>query len=463
MVHTVFVVDDDPSQLAVIQQVIEQQCGCQVITAQGGKAAMEYFMLRRTPQPDVMLIDLMMQDISGLGVIRAIRRTHRGLPIIALSSQEHGKYVVEALRAGADDVLIRPASIEQLKRSLQNHMTHIDLRAEMERLSRHQRSRVSFSDVMGSSRLYQNMMAQAKRASDTSASVLIEGEEGVGKELLGRAIHGSGARSGEPLIVINAAWLHEQDDMEKRVIQAFTEVKNGTVIIKKIDRLDEHTQKTMLHMVQDRLKRQDRQMRLVATTHSMQHLKQLVRQSKFDEELYFRVTGYPITVLPLSERMEDIPLLAQYFVKRFAAQFNRNVNGISEAAMQLLCQHHWPRNIAELAQLMQWGAMQCEVGHLLKPQHIIGRLIEAGFNVEGLGDQGEKWLRMAERFDGHTGVINLLNNNGSVRSIDELEQAAIRYTIKHCQGKMTEVAKQLGIGRSTLYRKIQDYDLSDVA
>jgi len=488
MAAHVLVVDDDAAERHHIEAILENQ-GHFVESMSGGEAALERLAKPNAAPVSAMILDLVMPDLDGMAVLERLKRQAVRFPVIVQT--EAGRDASEsALRAGAFDFLVKPASAERLKASLANALKISALESEIQRIRVSRAGTLGLADIIARSPAMERVRRLCERAARSTIPVLIEGDKGVGKEVLARAIHGSSQRRGRPFVTV-----HCGDSFEAGVEAALfgepgaknggmiSEAAGGTLFLNDIGALSAGVQAKLVEMVADSGKAQVAgDVRLIAAT--SRRLIDLLSEGRFDEALFNSLNVLPIWLPPLKERRTDIPGLARSFLARLSAETGRRgVGGISPQAMELLVAHDWPQNVHELEHTILRAVMLCQ-GSELAPQDFpsiapsrgamdhIGVFAEkdaAAENTSGGvavprqngGHSGAARASVADRISfARYGVTRLLDERGEMRQIGALEEEVIRFAISHYRGQMSEVARRLGIGRSTLYRKIRDYGIA---
>lgn len=464
MVATIFIVDDDAIQLGTTEDMLARKCGYQTVSALGGKAAIERFLLRMAPRPDLILLDLIMPEVSGLEVIRLIRRSDAHIPIIALSPHENGAMLMEAMQAGANDYLLKPVSLHYMQHTIERQLRQEAMRRELDRLARYQSQRFTLTDVIGPNSAMQAVRARAKRAAGSTIPVCLEGEEGSGRELLARAIHGE---SDKAELLFGVA--HPQGPQHRFVqsLHGQTPPKDslhlqrpaeGCLLFRDIDGLDMALQEKLAERLMS-LRAQEQapwqHTRFMASC--TQPLAALYRQGRIHEKLYFYFSACVISLPPLRERGADVIDLAQHYLQRYTATESQLIRELAPGARELLMKHHWPGNIPELMNLMQRAAHVCHQP-VLEREHLLQLMRQPGVKLMPAARE-----LVQEQSEDGKGGYSLLNHGGELKPFEQIEAEIIRFAIEHYGGKMTEVARRLGIGRSTLYRKMQDYKLRQAA
>lgn len=460
---TVLVVDNDPAQRKLIQQVLETKLGFHTVAAGGSQEAINYIAGRHVPVPEVVLLDLSTPGGEGIKVIETLRPLFPHLPIIALTVYGETEKAMVAMKAGATDFLSRPVAHERLRASVINALRINRLSNEVQRLLRTQAGQVTFEDIIGES---ESLMAAKNRgmcAANLDIPVLLEGEAGAGKALFARAIHGFGARAGTPFVTVNCREIPETlaenilfgqesgaiADASYRSLSKFREAEGGTVFLHNIEELSPLMQAKLLQRLQRKeIAPSGREVRVMASSHI--DLSRAVRVGRFREDLYRQLNHYPLRVPPLRERRKDIGALAGHFLDRFAARENRALRYIAPQALAVMEQYSWPGNIRQLENTVFRAVVMAE-GEGLE-YSLLQSLLPESLHVED--DTRPKRLGMMR-----TRQLPLLNESGDIRRIRDLEEDAIYYALQRYDGRISEVARKLGIGRSTLYRKISEFGI----
>lgn len=459
MTTTVFIIDDDAIQLKQTEQLLREKCHYRTITAQGGREAIEYLMLRQHPQPDIILLDLIMPEVSGIEVVRTVRRIDPNIPILLLSVRENHTLLPEAMRLGANDYLFKPTNLAMLTRSLNKLMQLELMRQEIDRLNRLQAQqaalRLRMDHVLGDSDVMQTVRTQAQRAAQHRRPVCFTGEKGCGKEWLARATHGESEQGAAHLVALSmqsdsSIWRALLDPVSTPSNVFETTDPVGAVFIRDLDRLPFDLQEALAERITTAQKDASNpwhQMRWMASV--SQPLRLSFQQEQLAESLYYVFASDEISLPPLRDRGEDVLMLARHYLRQSSARHSHMIQELSSQAQKQLLAYRWPGNVTELVNQMQRAAYLCRT-HVLEQME--------PYVTDPSANTLPRTSRQAALPD-HAHRYSLLNPRGDVKSFEELEAEAIRFAIDHYGGKMTEVARRLGIGRSTLYRKIQDYNL----
>ncbi|HEY9009762.1 MAG TPA: sigma-54 dependent transcriptional regulator [Devosia sp.] len=484
----VLIVDDDPVQLRLTAEVANR-AGFAPVTATGGRQALD--LLRADPGIGAMVLDLVMPDFDGMGVMEAMARENIATPVIVQTAHSSLETVVTAMRHGAADFFVKPVAPERLIISLRNALKLEELET-LVRTDRNRRSgTLGVSDILTRSPVMDRVISLCGKAARTPIPVLIEGETGVGKELIARVIQGTSDRAGKPFITVNCGAIpanlvesilfgHRKGAFTGAVADQagkFAEAHSGTIFLDEVGELPLETQVKLLRVIQEGeiepigATRPERvNVRIISATN--RRLLNLAKSGAFREDLYYRLNVFPIYVPPLRERTEDIGLLVNHFIARLSAETGKRVVGISPPALELLKGYSWPGNIRQLENAVYRAVVLCDGAYLETadfPQIVAqtaGRA-DALRLTESLPvpsapvhiDQASVRIREADK--GEAIPDRFLDARGEVTALADLERDLIAFALKHYGGRMSRVARALGIGRSTLYRKLREYGLDE--
>jgi DNA-binding NtrC family response regulator len=483
MAQTILIVDDDPVQRRLLEAAVAR-LGLIAMSAPGGGPALDLLFSPKGDSISLMLLDLVMPDVDGIEVLTKLRAANQNLPVIVLTAKGGIDSAVEAMRAGANDFLVKPASPERIKVSIQNALKLGTLSGEVSRLKKRQQNKLVFDDLIARSAGMRQVIRLGQRAAQSNIPILIEGESGAGKELIARAIQGESERAGKPFVTVNCGAIpenlvesilfgHEKGSFTgatDKHLGKFQEADGGTLFLDEIGELRLDMQVKLLRALQEgeidavggkRPMKVD--VRIISATNK--DLADITRQGQFREDLFYRLNVFPIFVPPLRERHEDIPALSNYFVSRFAAEENKPVAGFTPEAMALLDSYPWPGNVRQLENTIFRAVVLCD-GDLLDvidfPQiaSALGVVAHerkpAGSMAAAAPTRGS--AAPAPR-SGSTYGIAGTDTSGHMRKLEEIEAEVIRMAIARYEGRMSEIARRLGIGRSTLYRKLKELGL----
>ncbi len=486
MAQVILIVDDDPVQRRLLEAAISRS-GMTVITAPGGGPALDLIGGPKGDQIALMLLDLVMPDMGGLEVLAKLRVNHPDLPVIVLTAKGGIDTAVEAMRAGANDFLVKPASPERIAVSIRNQLKIGTLSGEVTRLKKKTDNRLTFDDLVAKSASMRQVFRLGSRAAQSNIPILIEGESGVGKELIARAIQGSSERSGKPFVTVNCGAIpenliesilfgHEKGSFTgatDKHLGKFQEADGGTLFLDEIGELRLDMQVKLLRALQEgevdpvgskRPVKVD--VRIVSATN--RDLAELTREGLFREDLYYRLNVFPIVIPSLRERREDVPALARHFIERFAAEEHKPVAGLTPEAGELLERFNWPGNVRQLENTIFRAVVLCD-GSLLEvcdfPQIAAAMGVEAKARRAGTmaensvlaGGQAQYLTPAVPQTSPY--AFSGTDPAGHMRRLEDVESEMIRLAISRYDGHMSEVARRLGIGRSTLYRKLKELGL----
>lgn len=491
MARSVLIVDDDPVQRRLVQAAISK-FGYETVAVDGGEPALAE--LERSGGISVVLLDLMMPGVDGLEVLKRMREREIHVPVIVQTSRGSIDTAVTAMRAGAFDFVVKPASPDRLEVAVSNAMKVKACEGEAKLARRGAAGTITFRDMITGSQSMQRVIDLARRAASSNIPIMIEGESGVGKELVARAIQSESDRRGKPFVTVNCGAIpenliesilfgHEKGAFTgatEKHLGKFVEANGGTLFLDEIGDLPPEAQVKLLRAVQQgeidpvggrATVKVD--IRLISATH--RDLLQHVKDQRFREDLFYRLNVFPIHVPPLRDRREDIPLLVKHFIGRTGpAEARARITGISEQALDMLTAYDWPGNIRQLENAI-FRAMVLADGPVLTSDEFpqikaqVEGITEAELPAKApVVDLAE--ARTPQRVAKKVAVTNsetataasalsALDEEGNVRTLAEVEAEMIRFALEHYNGQMSEVARRLGIGRSTLYRKLKELGL----
>src|SRR6202790_5601859 len=366
MVASILIVDDDAVARRLVENMV-QKCGYETLVVESGDAAIAALTTPGAQAIDAVVLDLVMPGLDGMGVLAKIREAGLSIPVIVQTAHGGIDNVVSAMRAGAQDFVVKPVGIERLQVSLRNALNASALMGELQRIRHSREGRLTFADIITRSESMAGVLRTAQKAASSTIPVLIEGESGVGKELFARAIHGSGERKSKPFVAVNCGAIpdnlvesilfgHEKGAFTgatERHLGKFVEASGGTLFLDEVGELPAPAQVKLLRALQEgevepvgARKSVKVDVRLISATN--RDLIADVTQGRFREDLFYRLHVFPITVPPLVERPEDIAELVRHFLARFAAEEGKRIRAISAPALELLAAYRWPGNVRQL-------------------------------------------------------------------------------------------------------------------
>ncbi len=476
MAKTILVVDDDPTQRRLIGAVLERE-GFAVAQAESGRQALD--RLAAGEAADAVVLDWVMPGMSGLETLSEIRARNHNVPVLILTAKGGVDTVVQAMTAGAQDFFVKPASPERIIVSIRNALQMGDLTKEVGRLKKVQTNAVAFDDLVGDSIAMRTVKRMGERGAKSGAPILILGESGVGKELVARAVHGASDRAGKAFVAVNCGALpenlvesilfgHEKGSFTGATDKhsgKFQEASGGTLFLDEIGELPLDMQVKLLRALQEgeidpvgskRSVKVD--VRIVSATN--RDLAQQVKDGRFREDLYYRLNVFPIDAPSLRERLEDVPALVEHFIRRFNVEEGKRVVAATPETISVLRAFDWPGNVRQLENAV-YRAMILADGPYLQP-HDFPAI--SGVVAPPPRDSADPVATLAALpASGQTPVadspVRILDDKGHLRTLEEIERDLIQHAIEVYAGHMSEVARRLGIGRSTLYRKVREQGL----
>ncbi|HDQ13206.1 MAG TPA: sigma-54-dependent Fis family transcriptional regulator [Sediminispirochaeta sp.] len=450
MNFTILIVDDEKNIREGLGHSLEMD-GYQIELAEDGKTGWNLINEREI---DLVIADLKMPGMSGGELLKKVSSAYPTIPVIILTGHGTIESAVEAMRNGAFDFVTKPVNLDRLsllvKRALSNRelvLQHRNLQEEVDRLKRQRSS----GRIIGKSQQMQKILQMVEQVAPTKASVLITGESGVGKELVADALHELSNRKEKPYIKVHCAALAEsllESELFGHEKGAFTGAvalkrgrfelaHRGTIFLDEIGEINQQVQVKILRVLQDKKfervggeKTQEVDVRIISATN--RDLKEEIEKGGFREDLFYRLNVVNIHVPPLRERKEDIPLLVSEFLKEFSEENQKEIAGINPKARLALHNYHWPGNIRELRNCIESAVVMAK-----------GKII----TYEDLPPN------VASGSDADYIKLDV----GS--SLEDAEREIIRATLHHENGNKSRTAEILGIGRKTLHRKIQEYQL----
>ncbi len=495
MSQCVLICDDDPVQRRLLTETIKR-FGYKTKAAASGDEALSILESSQGENISILLLDLVMPDISGMDVLERMRHSPNRPPVIVQTAHGSMETAISAMQAGASDFVIKPVSPERLEVSLKNALKIDLLEVEIKRIKRKTTGQMTFNDLIIKSPNMDRVVSLGQRAASSNIPVLIEGESGVGKEMIARAIQGESERAGKPFVTVNCGAIpenlvesilfgHEKGAFTGAVAKRdgkFVEADGGTLFLDEVGELPLEAQVKLLRALQEGevdpvgAKRPVKvDIRIISATN--QDMIKLVQDGKFREDLYYRLNVFPVMIPPMRERIKDIPDLVRHFMSKFSLEEGKKIDGISEQAMDLLQRYPWPGNVRQMENAIFRAVVLAD-----KPVLGINEFPQIAAHVEGFEAEippAPEPVTAKPVYDGPAMIgetshqpntieitqeksqigIPILTDAGDVRPLEEVEADMIRLALGRYHGRMTEIAKKLGIGRSTLYRKMREFGL----
>jgi two-component system response regulator HydG len=452
MKSRILIVDDDPAHRQMLEAVLTS-AGYQVQQADDGQTAIAAVEERFH---DLILMDIRMHKVGGIEALKRIKELSPGIPIIIMTAYAAVNTAVDALKSGAYDYLTKPLDTEELKILMSKALRHRELEQENLYLKERLGDRFDFANIIGRSDKMKELFETITLVAPTEATVLIVGESGTGKELIANAIHQNSNRKDRPFIKVNCAALPEtllESELFGHEKGAFTGAlakkkgrfhlsHTGSIFLDEIGEMSPATQAKILRVLQERefeplgstqMLKVD--VRVIAATNM--DLKEKIQEGLFREDLFYRLNVVTVGVPTLYERPDDIPLLADFFLKRYAEKNRRLIKGFTPRAMDLLMRHTWPGNVRELENVVERGVIMTR-GDMISPAEFPDALKD--FEDEAQEQAG----------------VDLTPG----RSLKDIEREMIIRTLEEAEGNRTHAAKILGISRRTLQLKLKEYGIN---
>ncbi|MGQ9661729.1 MAG: sigma-54-dependent transcriptional regulator [Kiritimatiellia bacterium] len=449
----VLVVDDDKNTRDGLEKALCERY--EVLLASTGEAALETVKSRHV---DIVLSDLRMPGMDGLTLVQRTLAYDPTIICVVLTAYGNVETAVEAMKRGAYDFLMKPVNLDHLELLLERALQKREMETENIRLREQLDSHFGLENIVGSSPLMQRVFEAIRQAAPTDATILLLGESGTGKELVAHAIHRLSNRSKGPFIAVHCAALapnlleseffgHEKGAFTGAVARRrgrFELADGGTLFLDEVSEIDPAIQVKLLRVLEEKKFERvggdetiETDIRLIAA--SNRDLKALVEQGKFRQDLFFRLDVVSITLPPLRERPEDIPLLCNHFLREFSEKNHRQIEGITPDALNILSAYHWPGNVRELRNTIEKMVVLSRGGKLTARDLPLS-LKEAIRSQGGL-------------LPARTGSVS----DSAVGTLEEMEKRLILAALKRAGGSRTQAARELGISRRTLHRKLKQY------
>ncbi len=453
----ILVVDDKINTLKVVGAILQDE-GYEVFKIQSAAQALKIF--ESQGDIDAVLADLKMPGVDGLELFRRITAINADIPFVIMTAHGTIESAVQAMKEGVTNYLIKPLNYDELSLVLERAIREKEISQELTNLRREVKEKYSFQKIIGSSQKMRDIFEMLRTVAPTDASILIQGETGTGKELLARAIHSLSSRQDRNMVCINSAALAEsllEAELFGYVKGAFTgAVANkkgwfeladgGTLFLDEIGQTSLKLQSKLLRFLQEGTFEpvgsvESRRVDVRVITATNRNLQEEIKAGRFLGDLFYRIEVISITLPPLRERMEDIPLLTHHFIKRYAKQYEKDIDDIYPQAIEALLKHHWPGNVRELENCIARAV-------ILSKEHKIG-----------IGNLPEKIRTLADRSQAIHGKDFIREIPEKGLKVKEMERELIQKTLEKCQGNKSLTAEFLGISRKALYEKLERYGI----
>ncbi len=448
----ILLIDDEPAQIMSIKSFLSRRNN-QVFTANSGT---EGINIAREQNIDLVFTDFRMPDITGLEVVREIKRINPEVPVVVITAFSQTEDAVNVMKEGAYDYLSKPVNLDELELLVQKAKEHRYLVSENKILKQQLQEKYKFDAIISQSGEMEEVINTAGRVAKSKATVLVRGESGTGKELIARAIHYSSDRKDQPLITVNCAALteslleselfgHEKGAFTGAVarhIGRFEQADGGTLFIDEVGDIPLHTQVKLLRALQfgefERVGGTETikvDVRVIAATN--RNLEQMIQQGLFREDLFYRINVVTIQIPPLRERKTDIPVLIRHFIEKFSKENGKNITGISKEAQDYLMRYHYPGNVRELANIIERAVV------MTRDEIITTTDLPAGLHT----------VQEASILDPHSFA------HSYAEKVAAFERAMIRQALEMENGNQSRAAKLLGISERHLRSRMQKLDI----
>ena len=449
---SVIVVDDESGSRESMAMAIER-AGLPVKTFDDAEDALEF--LGREPSVRLAICDLRMPGMDGLGFLQAVRERGHDLGVILVTGFGSIESAVQAMQVGADDYLTKPVDLYELRKRVTNLLENRRLKEEVSSLRQMLDLRFGFDSIIGRAAPMEKLFEQMRQVAPTKSTVLIVGESGTGKELVAKALHQASPRRNERFLAINCGAIpsdileselfgHERGAFTgavTRKIGKFELAHQGTLFLDEISELYPELQVKLLRVLEERQIMRvggneliDVDFRLIAATN--RDLEREVDEGRFREDLYYRLKVVSLRIPPLRERLADLPLLTEHFLRGFAERENKDAMHLSKEALAILSSYSWPGNVRELRNVIESAAVFHPGGEI---------------RAEDLPTD----FRRTAVPVAATAPVQIVT--GQPKTMAEIERQAILETLERTDGRRSDAARLLGIGLRTLQRKLKEY------
>ena len=451
---TLLIVDDDSTHRTMLRTLIGGW-GYDVVEADDGSTAIEAVQKRPF---DLVLMDVRMLKVSGLEALEEIKAFNPAIPVTIMTAYSSVETAVGALKKGAYDYLTKPLDFDKLRLTIERAMEHTRLKEENRILKENLGKHFDMQNIVGRSPAMVRLMETVAHVARSEATVMITGASGTGKELIAGVIHYNSPRKEGPFVKINCAAItetlleselfgHEKGAFtgaDRRKEGRFIQAHQGSLFLDEVSEMSLTMQVKLLRVLQEReLTRMGGEevikvdVRVISATN--RDLVDLKRKGLFREDLYYRLNVVSLEIPLLSERRDDIPLLAQYFLEMFSAKNNKEIKGFTPRAMDRLIRHDWPGNVRELMNAVERGVVLTRTDYLDVQDFAI------------MQNASQSSAEAAPVFDGKENSL----------SLEAVEKAAVLRMLESTDGNKSQAARRLGITRKTLHKKLKKYGVMD--
>ena len=462
MVHRILVVDDEAVIREGMRRILEMD-GCHVETTSSGRAAIEKI---QEQDFDVVITDLKMPGMDGIEVLKTIKVLQPDVPVIVITGYATVDTAVEAMKNGAFDYIAKPFTPEQISEKVQKAVVQKAIFLENFYLKRELQKYHGFDNFIGESAEMQKVYRRIMQVAPTDSTVLIFGESGTGKELVARAIHKNSLRHDHPFVAVDCTSLAEnllESELFGHIKGSFTGAiqsktglfkvaDGGTLFLDEISNISLATQAKLLRALQERVitpigdtRPVPIDIRLVAATNS--HLRAMVAEGTFREDLFFRLNVIPVNLPPLRERKGDIPLLVAHFLKKFSEEVSKDIRGFAPDALMLLGEYNFPGNVRELENIIERAVVLCEEGIINRENLELRSAEEEKYLPPSFVPQSLEELKETKR-------------QVRERAVEPIEKAFVVNALKRNNWNITQAAEETGMLRPNFHALLKKLGIS---
>ncbi len=450
--NPILVVDDDDAHRTMLRTLLGGW-GYEISEADDGSIAVE--AVKRSPF-DLVLMDIRMLKVSGIEALDQIKVFNPVIPVIIMTAFSSVETAVQALKKGAYDYLTKPLDFDKLKLTIERAMEHTQLKEENRLLKENLGKHFDRQNIIGNSAAMSRLLQTVAQVAPSEATVLISGESGTGKELIAGAIHFNSQRKQGPFVKINCAAVtetlleseffgHEKGSFtgaDRRKEGRFLQAHGGSIFLDEVGEMSPSMQVKLLRVLQEKEitrvggeKVISVDVRVISATN--QSLLDMIKKRTFREDLYYRLNVVRLEIPPLRGRREDIPLLAQRFLKEFTTKNRKEIKGFTPQAMDFLVRYDWPGNVRELMNAIERSVVLARSEYL---------------DAEDLSVIRDSSQMIPDSLPG-------VDDVGKDVPLDQVEKATILRTLESAGGNKSEAARRLGITRKTLHKKLKKYGM----
>ncbi len=452
----ILIVDDEKNMRLILNKILSKE-GYEIYQTEDGKQALKEV---KKSSPDLVLLDLKLPDINGIEVLEKIKQHDNSIIVIMLTAYGDIKIAVEAMKLGAYDYLKKPFDNEEMILVIKKALDNLRLSREVKLLRDRLDEKISIKEMMGESAPIRKVIKFVEQVASTNMSVFLEGKTGTGKELIARMIHQKSSRKDGPFIAVDCGAIPESlfeselfgyekgafTDAVSTHIGKFEQANGGTLFLDEINNLPLNLQSKFLRAIEEKTiqrlgGKEAIQIDVRIIVASNINIIEEVNKKTFRDDLFYRLNEFKIDIPTLEERKDDIPAIANYFVRRACIEMKKNILGISKDAMNSLISYGWPGNIRELKNVVKRAVLLAQDDYIKKEQLVFIKFDKRVNESEIISSKTEEQLR---------------NTDTSLQSIlEKAEIDILKQALKISNGKKTKAAKMLGISRYTLYRKLK--------